>query len=239
MAARDDRTTIKRSGLTAVDRCPDGLASEWRPRWCAAGPGEGCGVHGHRVGGHLVGVTGSHPVERPLALVGLLGRFDIALNREALLPPCVRSRHHILRGNPRRQRRGNGSIGRTVEHGRSPKLPPRHDAASVADLPYPDDRADRRRGARRRRRRRQRRRARTRCSPGSVSGATEWSVRAPRLGDRVAITIRRLPGPRCDPGRRPDRHDGARRARRRGSLLWARPRLVFDTARTPVLKESA
>jgi anti-sigma B factor antagonist len=34
---------------------------------------------------HLLGVTGNHPVERPLALVGLLGRFDIALDREALL----------------------------------------------------------------------------------------------------------------------------------------------------------
>ena len=34
---------------------------------------------------HLLGVTGNHPVERPLALVGLLGRFDIALGREALL----------------------------------------------------------------------------------------------------------------------------------------------------------
>ena len=34
---------------------------------------------------HLLGVTGNHPVERPLALVGLLDRFDIALDREALL----------------------------------------------------------------------------------------------------------------------------------------------------------
>jgi anti-sigma B factor antagonist len=34
---------------------------------------------------HLLGVSGNHPVERPLALVGLLGRFDIALDREALL----------------------------------------------------------------------------------------------------------------------------------------------------------
>ena len=34
---------------------------------------------------HLLGVTGNHPVERPLVLVGLLDRFDIALDREALL----------------------------------------------------------------------------------------------------------------------------------------------------------
>src|SRR4051794_39863711 len=34
---------------------------------------------------HLLGVTGNHPVERPLALVGLLGRFDIALDLDALL----------------------------------------------------------------------------------------------------------------------------------------------------------
>ena len=34
---------------------------------------------------HLLGVTGNHPVERPLALVGLLDRFDIALDQEALL----------------------------------------------------------------------------------------------------------------------------------------------------------
>ena len=34
---------------------------------------------------HLLGVTGNHPVERPLALVGLLDRFDIPLDREALL----------------------------------------------------------------------------------------------------------------------------------------------------------
>ena len=33
----------------------------------------------------LLGVTGNHPVERPLALVGLLDRFDIPLDREALL----------------------------------------------------------------------------------------------------------------------------------------------------------
>jgi anti-sigma B factor antagonist len=40
------------------------------------------GIHGRL---HLLGVTGNHPVERPLALVGLLGRFDIALDRDALL----------------------------------------------------------------------------------------------------------------------------------------------------------
>ena len=40
------------------------------------------GIHGRL---HLLGVTGNHPVERPLALVGLLERFDIALDREALL----------------------------------------------------------------------------------------------------------------------------------------------------------
>ena len=40
------------------------------------------GIHGRL---HLLGVTGNHPVERPLALVGLLGRFDIALDREALM----------------------------------------------------------------------------------------------------------------------------------------------------------
>ena len=34
---------------------------------------------------HLLGVTGNHPVERPLALVGLLDRFDIAPDREVLL----------------------------------------------------------------------------------------------------------------------------------------------------------
>jgi hypothetical protein len=30
-------------------------------------------------------------------------------------PPCARSTPHILRGNPRRRRRGNGSISRTAE----------------------------------------------------------------------------------------------------------------------------
>jgi anti-sigma B factor antagonist len=40
------------------------------------------GIHGQL---HLLGVTGNHPVERPLALVGLIDRFDIALDREALL----------------------------------------------------------------------------------------------------------------------------------------------------------
>jgi hypothetical protein len=34
---------------------------------------------------HLLGVIGNHPVERPLAVVGLLDRFDVALDREALL----------------------------------------------------------------------------------------------------------------------------------------------------------
>ena len=34
---------------------------------------------------HLLGVSGNHPVERRLALVGLLERFDIALDRESLL----------------------------------------------------------------------------------------------------------------------------------------------------------
>jgi anti-sigma B factor antagonist len=48
---------------------------------------------------HLLGVTGNHPVERPLALVGLLGRFDIALDREALLATL----HPVDAPHPARQ----------------------------------------------------------------------------------------------------------------------------------------
>jgi anti-sigma B factor antagonist len=48
---------------------------------------------------HLLGVTGNHPVERPLALVGLLGRFDIAIDREALLATL----HPVEAPHPARQ----------------------------------------------------------------------------------------------------------------------------------------
>lgn len=40
------------------------------------------GIHGRL---HLLGVTDNHPVERVLALVGLLDRFDIAPDLETLL----------------------------------------------------------------------------------------------------------------------------------------------------------
>jgi anti-sigma B factor antagonist len=34
---------------------------------------------------HLLGVTGNRPVERPLALIGMLDRFDIATDLDTLL----------------------------------------------------------------------------------------------------------------------------------------------------------
>jgi anti-sigma B factor antagonist len=39
-------------------------------------------IHGRL---HLLGVTGNHPVEHPLALVGVLDRFDIAPDLRTLL----------------------------------------------------------------------------------------------------------------------------------------------------------
>jgi anti-sigma B factor antagonist len=40
------------------------------------------GIHGHL---HLLGVLGNHPVERPLDLVGLLERFEVASDLDSLL----------------------------------------------------------------------------------------------------------------------------------------------------------
>lgn len=40
------------------------------------------GIHGRL---HLLGVIGNHPVERPLDLVGLLERFEVATDLDSLL----------------------------------------------------------------------------------------------------------------------------------------------------------
>ena len=48
----------------------------------AAQPDDGT-THGPQL--HLLGVTGNRPVERPLALIGVLDRFDIATDLDTLL----------------------------------------------------------------------------------------------------------------------------------------------------------
>jgi hypothetical protein len=139
MAARDDRPTIKRSGLTAIDRCPDGLALELRPpRWVRQALVRGVAYTGIELAATWSASPGTTRFNALSPGSACSAASTSPSSERRCWPPCVRSRHHILRGNPRRQRRGNGSIGRTVEQGRSPELPPRHDAATVADLPYPD-----------------------------------------------------------------------------------------------------
>jgi anti-sigma B factor antagonist len=53
---------------------------------------------GEGIGGrlHLLGVIGNPPVERPLGVVGLLDRFDIALDLEALLAKLDSPRPHRI-----------------------------------------------------------------------------------------------------------------------------------------------
>jgi len=89
---------------------------------------------------HLLGVTGNHPVERPLALVGLLGRFDIARPRGAAGRPAPgrgRSggrRHVCLTGaRHRNSQRCVQAMGRL----RQPAPPSSPSATPVAGSAHP------------------------------------------------------------------------------------------------------
>ena len=65
---------------------------------------------------HLLGVTGNHPVERPLALSACSDASTSPSTGRRCWPPCARPRHHTLRGNPRRPRPGSVSMSRNAEH---------------------------------------------------------------------------------------------------------------------------